>query len=599
MNGQYYAFFLDGLRLQDDPKDWEDIAIIMERNTELNGLFTTYTDKMSYVGDGYDYLVNLIDNQNFCGEVKLEIFEYLDNGRMLDGFGFTGIIDLSNAEVNRTERTVSVSAEEDSLINTFKKYSSLDVPVNKTTNLTLNGEPLPQTGTVLNVQFPNHIYGYQTGFNTFAYLKYFDLLQYILNYITDNRITLSSALLGSTPFEEARIEIAFSLLGGGDTSVISYNDFAGIRQTWTISGPLTAAQHADAFLQDHIFHYVDSADENIYQNDLTTFPFINFQSSTVVEIRSLHNPDFDTGSFATLTQSRSFSDGAANVGVTTPQMIRTQGTIGNVTTVNFDDIYREIANIYDTEIVFRKINGVYTCIIEKRSTFLNTLSFTLTLTGIDNYSEVFADDLFPRNIKYSQKSQEGVNLPFLLRKADYILDGCGIKEKNIALKYYYGAEANINASLGLITDDNTLLPVRSDDGIGTGGFPTGSGPYWGSMYLTGYNDATSTVSSILVQMRNLAGDFAIHPLVVKRRLENINALAKFNGYEIPSDNTYKINKVLKFDYPLTWPQYESIMISPSNPIKIILSSGREVSGWIKKTQYKLKSGITDFELYSQ
>ena len=201
---QHLRFYLDGVKLADDPQDWEAATITLERDMQLNGIFTTYNEKLTYIGDGYDYLINLIDIQNFCGEVLLEIYEYIGDNRIITGFSFAGIIDLSDCDINRTRRNIKVGCLEDTMVTKFKKYSTLIVPLNNTSNETLNGEAISPVGGQL-LRLPNGISIYPSGIFTtdkIGYVLYSDAFQYILSYISDNQIVLDSDLLQVNRFDE-------------------------------------------------------------------------------------------------------------------------------------------------------------------------------------------------------------------------------------------------------------------------------------------------------------------------------------------------------------------------------------------------------------
>lgn len=590
---QHLRFYLDSTQLADDPQDWDEATITLERDTQLNGIFTTYNEKLTYIGDGYDYLINLIDTQNFCGEVRLEIYEYVGDNRLTDGFSFIGIINLSDCEINRTKRTIKVSALEDTLVTLFKKYSTLEVPLNNTQNKTMNGEAISPVGGQLN-RLPNSISIYPSGVlgtDKIGYVLYSDAFQYLLSYISDNRILLDSDLLQVNRFDEYINYLTFSALTGGQTSIVSFDSFGGERITFTTSGAKTAAQHAAAFADFVVYHFDNSNDR--FCNNLDSFPGVGLLSDQV-GIVLIHNPNFDFGLYVTESPLRgTFTDGAANVAFTTPFYIITQNVTNATIPISFQDFYQEFSNIYDCELRFIKDGSQYKLQIEKRSDFINNSTSTIILyeSNIYEMEDKYADDLIFETVSWNQRS-EGETV-CLLNKASYQTNGCGITEKKINLKYYYGAKYHIDAVADAKTGGE-IMPIRYDDLITLYGAPT---PYWWATYLDGYDD-TANAFDAFTRYKWLVGDFANHAMVMKRRLETVNAIATQNEFQIISDNPYRILRKISFTYPIQWQDFRTMNNDPSSPISIVMNDNTVKKAWIKKIQYNVLTGLTKFELYT-
>lgn len=575
--GNYFNFYLDGVEVV-NPMDWEEMKIVIERDQVLNGLFTNYIDKLTFTGDGYIYIKDQIDLNNFCGEIDFEVVEHANGSKTAGGFSYSGIIDLSNVSLNRSQCKAKASIEDNSLAWLVKKYKDLKIVINAQ-ELTLNGEALAKIGVLL-----TPAYSYVPGVTALAAAYYSDAIQYLLDYITDNRITLTSGLLETDEFKPHYTTLTFTALGGADTSVITYKNFYGELITWSTTGVKTAPVHAREFTVDN--NYNLPTDGNTKQEDFSELVFIRHDVNGVtgvVEVVTLWDPEFTLNGFVSQVVTDNYADGAANVAYTTPFNIQTaaalDATDGLYGELSFLDLYNEIRKTWCAEMSIKKVAGVNSCLIEKRVDFMNTLNTSLTITDVDSIEETIADDLLTKAFNYSQKSE---NEPFyVFKKVSYSFNNCGIKDYLCDLQFYYGDHIHKQIISEQLTD-LSILPFRVIS-------PTQQAGVIATEYQASGN--------ILYQDRFLIGEFATHPLVVKRHLEVVQASATAAGKTITNENSLNIKKLNTFNYPLCWSEMKSMVDTPDYYINVSTDSLIKKT-YIKKVEYKVLTGATKFQLYS-
>lgn len=97
-----FRFYLDN-QLSENPLNWQDTQIVIERDEVIKGLLYGYTTPITFTGFGYEYLKGLFDD-GFCNKATALIQIDCD-----DGYTdlFEGIIFITECEFNLERCTVS------------------------------------------------------------------------------------------------------------------------------------------------------------------------------------------------------------------------------------------------------------------------------------------------------------------------------------------------------------------------------------------------------------------------------------------------------------------------------------------------------------
>jgi len=186
-----YIFFLDGT-LYDNPAEDRSLSTSIKRNSNLNGLLITQDSKLRFQGEAYTYLYDKFF-VSLCDEVEIEIWETCGN----DGFLiYEGTIKMSDIEINQQECELTTDLMDKNFFAYINNNKSIDVSL--TDSFSKNGEVItflepydvdffdPSTG----------VYG-PTPVKMF---RLFDVFEWVLQYITDGRVTFASDLIsGSNP----------------------------------------------------------------------------------------------------------------------------------------------------------------------------------------------------------------------------------------------------------------------------------------------------------------------------------------------------------------------------------------------------------------
>lgn len=179
-------FTLDG-NVIENPKGWETIKIVIERDEVIDGLFLTTTSDLTFHSDGYDYLKAKIDADDFCDLLPITIENYDINTRVWDLI-FTGTIDLTKGSWNISRCEYKTMLTETSAMTLVSKGKGVRVFFDIVNNELGVAQHVYSTGA------------HSFGAGTQAYLVY-DALQLILTEISGGAITLVSDIFTTGTYE--------------------------------------------------------------------------------------------------------------------------------------------------------------------------------------------------------------------------------------------------------------------------------------------------------------------------------------------------------------------------------------------------------------
>lgn len=254
-----FKFYLNGTQVE-EPMNWMDSKFEYRRDPDLPGLITTFVADVEFYGSGYDLIKQEFENGSGCGEVLVKIEELCTNG-----INREGIIFLSEIDLDLYRCVAKCNIEDNTIYGKLSRLKETKVQIN--CEKTVNGQVLPQISdfpmpfrTVGSTANPAMAGALSPAFaNMFRAFRVAEVMQQVLNYITDNGAIIISDFLGIGPGinvgTTAKIyteKICGMILGWtgnlsvpiGDTvvqSVTSWTDIYGNAQSVTtnLAGPLT------------------------------------------------------------------------------------------------------------------------------------------------------------------------------------------------------------------------------------------------------------------------------------------------------------------------------------------------------------------------
>ncbi len=118
--------------LTDEPLGFEGSEITIERDRVLNGIFREYTTELTFVGDGYDFILAEFTANGFCSEIPVLIEEKCSDSDDFDTF-FEGVIYLSDCEFDLRKCQVKATVEDRGAGQILRNNREVDVgfdPIN-------------------------------------------------------------------------------------------------------------------------------------------------------------------------------------------------------------------------------------------------------------------------------------------------------------------------------------------------------------------------------------------------------------------------------------------------------------------------------------
>lgn len=187
-----YRVTLDVTVLNDQPKGLDEATILSKRDESVRGLFQEFGSELTFWGDGFDYIDNVIDT-NYCAEIAVLIES---NDCNIDNFVvlFNGIIRVTEiSSYNLNKCTISVPLVDNgwnARISNGKKQESI-----VTADQSLNGDTItPVSSVAIEIFNPYSDYSVYIP-STRKGWRFFSCFEFIISYITDGNISFVSTLL--------------------------------------------------------------------------------------------------------------------------------------------------------------------------------------------------------------------------------------------------------------------------------------------------------------------------------------------------------------------------------------------------------------------
>ena len=594
-----FTVILDGQTLTNEPMGLQDAAISIQRNEDFPGLFTTMVSDLEFWGDGYDILYSFYSNNDLCVRIDCRIIEDCDNG--LD---FDGIIYLNDVEFNSYKCIATCSVEDNTAQGRILRLKDALVPINSVNQSTINGGSLANcTSHQFNT---NGVYGNRFAFNVF------DLLQYVLRYITDNDVTLVSDFLTSQNYRPQKLRVKCTFNTNGFPIQATWNDPYGNLIVRTLGGPAllsvvddaTYAQAVATMLnqqvftdsggnsyQDIVFPYAARTDFEIdpITGNVEHFVDIYFYHKTSISIICLGGP-----STVTLVSSVDATYGAKNLYATNVSMIEPAVSMPSISLSN---LFLGLHAFYNLSMSFFRVGGNLYLRVENQPYYFSN-SESVSLSSVKDVMLKTENPLAFSSINYSNPTLS--NTSVFYQDAGYVSNECSENEAGVSNYFlipndsYNGIVTNPKPAGGLSkgfvsTQENKWLLFEED----TDSLTTPKTIL--NMVQTG------TISSIYQQNALITDPIAftyagscIHPFIARNFLFRAPSGLRYAGYLLVNNLPIKIAKSLSFEYPLSRAEFNQVN---SNPTKYIVVNGTR--GWIMSVEHNLKTGMTTFELLTE
>lgn len=184
----------DGIEIQETPDGWQDITSRISRNKDINSIFITTDAELTFMDDGYDYLITKFE-ESFCNSVEVELQQYCDG--YYHSF-FKGIIFISSAEVDRKNCTIKIQIEDNSFYAKINNNKSIEVfPFAEQSK---NGDVIAVC-PITNVNLFDPSDGSTIGYlvsppYSAAHYRVYDLFEYLITFMTDGTVEFDSVVFG-------------------------------------------------------------------------------------------------------------------------------------------------------------------------------------------------------------------------------------------------------------------------------------------------------------------------------------------------------------------------------------------------------------------
>lgn len=266
-----FRVYLNDVLLVDEPIGLEDFTETLTRDENLHGLTFTYENNLTFVGDGYKALNDLFLN-SYCAEASCRIEQ------QCGGCGYETVVELlikiTDLDQNLTRCTCEAKATDSGYYGIIHNHAK--TPVRLSSDKTLNGEDLTPCPSI-DIDFV------QPFVDGGGFLQFYptarkgydhkDVLEYVLSFLTDNRVTnvqsdyMDSLEWNTLPEAYAPTDeigaMSFAFMSGyelrvgtGEPSTVNFFEimrslYALHNLFWQIDGATMRLEPYDFFFQDN------------------------------------------------------------------------------------------------------------------------------------------------------------------------------------------------------------------------------------------------------------------------------------------------------------------------------------------------------------
>lgn len=266
-------FLLDG-NIVKEPIGSNQIVTTIKRDRTINAILTTTDTTFTFIEDGYDYLYDIFSNQDFCQTVDVKVL-FSDDEGLTFSEAFTGVIFISDVEFDRWNKFAKVNIQDgsyDSQINNNKSIEAF-LKGGRSKNDVAIDTPTPVTIQLFDVASATYIpITAGTGNEAQGYgYRVFDVLKYLVDFMTDGEIKFKSSLFDiGGECEGACITIGYIVKGAnGSSTITDFNDlFPAL--TWdSVYQELKKKEGLGFLIEKDSTGYTLRLEKNSYLNDST------------------------------------------------------------------------------------------------------------------------------------------------------------------------------------------------------------------------------------------------------------------------------------------------------------------------------------------
>jgi hypothetical protein len=213
------AVTLDTTILADIPEGIGELVQEIQFHEEYKGFFNFMTNELTFNGDGYDYIENILFTQSPCNQI-----DFLLNIEGVDYF--EGVIDMTESgEFNLSRETVRVPVNDNNVSSYITKNAKIKTFLNVTKSK--NGVAISAATRVTNLDmFTPSTGAYDLTDQSQAY-PVGDAFRYLVEFMSDGKMTATSPLFDSGGAREGVMIIngaAFARFDIGASPYVSFFD---------------------------------------------------------------------------------------------------------------------------------------------------------------------------------------------------------------------------------------------------------------------------------------------------------------------------------------------------------------------------------------
>jgi len=658
-----FKFYLNGIEVE-EPMNWMDSKFEYRRDPDLPGLITTFVADVEFYGNAYELIKQEFEDGNGCGEILVKIEELCTNG-----INRKGIIFLSEIDLDLYRCVAKCNIEDNTIYGKLSRLKDANIQVN--CEKTVNGEilapisdfPMPFR-TVGSTLTPAMAGALNPAFaKMFRSFRVAEVMQQMLNYLTDNGATIVSDFLGIGPginigttakfYTEKICGMILGWVGnlvvpGGDTvvqAVTSWTDIYGNPQSVTtnLAGPLDSnnvgnqiiiAVQWDGTVPGKEIDLVQGVNPRIVEGLNVGNADVVYDGQTMLRFRFFHNTDVSIKitSFPSNTLLYTAQDYyqiagrklEAVVGGTTVDVngkyggtnlyinyggafqsspsVPPQGDSprSNSLYMSFQELYGSVASLYNLSMYPYFQNGTQYVRIEQEDYFFPTTP-TIQIDDVRLVSKKKDNEFSISKLNYSQTNEN--TWAYLQSEVSYISNDCTDND------------ATINTSLGFpqggFSIDVELINTETIYMVDWGGFvsldPNQQQRLWSAFTIPAPlppNEYLGSVSYVC-EFNTLTGPpffgrFLIHTGSAVHPLVARNYILRTsNGLKI-AGNTIDNVSSLHIKYLYNI----EVPLTRENLSTILADPSSPIvfngiTGWILNMSHDIKTGMTTFELLTE
>lgn len=584
--------------LEDEPMGWNESKLKLRRNETYNGLFVTYIPDLIFHGDGYTLINNVIKDEGICARVTVKIeYDTTENGQYRNLF--TGFVKISDVKIDDEKCMITCAVEDSTETGLIQSRGKTAVRFDNTE--TIAGNAIDSG----DISADYYIYPYNNNTTYYERKGYnvFDSIQYLLDYITDNGVTVVSDFFQTqTPtrqettiqFNQAdlpnsTLTYSFTILNYFNQSVsLPTNIQATVTDTlrymlYTLNWYSTAFDVATAF---HRYDMARISSASIVGND---------------SIKVIHDLPFGFGGSGSVgvigvTTSSEVSDGMKHMFLTTVNQLCDLDT--KVPEISFEKLFLELHKLFNLKCDFYLDGDRPTMRIEPEEYFLNAESVSIFVDDVIDKTRIVNEEFSIDTVAVGSRLDVGFGFGFsnpqsnINREVDWSTKNRCFDKKAEAKNEWVIDDIVIDTLIANPpTDgsDSNIVLLEGDD-IGIGGVQGRTRLY----ESTGYSDVFGTARTYYGKNFHLT-----NPWKVKRWLNKFYGNPRLGGFEINNDREFNLTFETNFTCAMKFEDFKTVLNNRNKPIRFSSNNQTPIIGFIKEAEYDITKGKCKLTLLTQ